>query len=898
MDFENGQPSVAEGGLTGPYDSIFDGLVLADAETRTYSDCNLSFSRMLEYRKEEIIGKSIFIFHPAASQVSVERAFEDLVARRIEVAKDIPVLTKTGRIRYFEIAANRVLFHGRPHLFAVFHDTTDRLSSENELRREEGLLRGIFDSTPAGLCLLSERSFVKVNRTLCSIFGYSEEELLGKSTRMLYPDAGEFDRVGRELYGRLASERQVSLESRLTGKDGGSIDALLCASPIDTENPGAGIALAVLDISDRKRAEATLRESESRLSEIQQLVQLGNWSWDVKTGDVEWSPEVYRIFGLDPGAFTPNIDSILALSPPEERSRGQELIRRAVESRGKGSYEQHFLRPDGSTGCYASSFQGKYGADGELMTLVGTVLDISVQKKSEEALRASEEKYRALVDNMQDAVFRCDQAGTILYASPSAARMLGCVTADSMVGLGLPRDFGLSGDDGRGVIEALGDTGKLTRYEARLRTRDDGRPVDVLMDCQFFRDRAGGVIGFECVCADVTERRRMEADRAKLEQMYLQSQRMESIGRLAGGIAHDFNNLLTAIIGNTDMAMDLLEREGKPRALLAQALKAADGAANLTKQLLAFSRKQVVELRTLDLNDAVEGIKKMVTSLLGENVEFVFTPSYSLHPVRADQGQLEQVIMNLAVNARDAMPAGGRLSISTKNASLFESDCRGLDGLKPGDYATMVVSDTGSGMTEEIMNHLFEPFFTTKAKGSGTGLGLATVYGIVKQFGGGVNVESEVGRGTTFTFYLPASPDEIAGQREAIARGESPRGSETILLVEDNAQVLEFGRDALMGLGYTVMTAFTGEEGAAIAGAYDGPIDLLVTDIILPGINGRQTAQRISKDRPAMKTIYTSGYTAEVIDTQGILEEGLNFLPKPFNARELAIKARSVLDEA
>jgi two-component system, cell cycle sensor histidine kinase and response regulator CckA len=767
----------------------------------------------------------------------------------------------------------------------------DRLRAQEALKMSEGFLRSIFDATPAGLCLLSDRVHLKVNKTFCRLTGYSEEELIGKGTRMMYPDETEYERVGRELYGRLKTEGQESTEARLKRKDGRLIDVLLSASPFNPDDLSAGTSVAILDITERKKAEIALRESEQRFSKAFRSSPAPIAITEFDTGKYLAANERYEtLVGLKAAELIGRDFRDLGIGPS-----GRAVAEITDELRRTGTVRERPAQIVTKSGARREILWSAEKIElGEREAILSIMLDVTESLKNQEALIRNQKVLQSIFEATPIGLALTVDA-VVRKANAALARILG-YQENELVGKRLEgffadaKDFKRMFDD---LTIQMRRTGSGTA-ETRL-LRKDGAGVDVTVRIGPV-DKQDSSAGYAFALLDITERKRIEAEKASLEERLLHAQKMESIGRLAGGVAHDFNNLLTAIIGNTDMAMDLLEREGKPRALLAQALKAADGAANLTKQLLAFSHKQVVELQTVDLNGVLEGIKKMIRSLASENVELEWKPFYGLCPIKADPGQIEQVAMNLAVNARDAMPAGGRLAISTRNECLDEESCRSKPGLSPGEYAALEISDTGSGMPKETMDHLFEPFFTTKAKGLGTGLGLATVYGIVKQLGGAVLVDSVVGRGSVFTCYFPVSVDAPAAFSDGSPRGDMPRGKETILIVEDNPQVLDFSRDALMGLGYTVMTAMSGEEGAAISGAYDGPIDLLLTDIILPAMNGRQTSERIAKARPGMKTIYSSGYTAEVIDKQGILEEGLNFLPKPFAARELALKVRSVLD--
>ena len=394
---------------------------------------------------------------------------------------------------------------------------------------------------------------------------------------------------------------------------------------------------------------------------------------------------------------------------------------------------------------------------------------------------------------------------------------------------------------------------------------------------------------FDGILLDITERKR-------LEEQLRHAQKMEAVGRLSGGIAHDFNNLLVPIIGYVELAMMNLAPEDKLYSHLKRVQEAAERAADLTRQILAFSRKQVLKMQMLDLNLVITDFKKMVQHLIGEDIEFETFLTSDLHRVKADRGQLEQVLMNLVVNARDAMPMGGKLTIETANVYLDESYVKKYaDTPSPGYYVMLVVSDTGCGMDTKTQQQIFEPFFTTKAQGEGTGLGLATVFGIVKQHGGNIWVYSELDKGTTFKVYLPQTPEAEQSVEIPQAEPVSLSGTETILVVEDEAMVRKLVCETLAAYGYTIIEAKNGNDGLQRISEYKEPIHLLLTDVIMPEMNGRELYKNVVTIHPAIKVLYMSGYTDNVIVHHGILEEGIDFLQKPFTVHSLTQKVRQVL---
>jgi PAS domain S-box-containing protein len=524
-------------------------------------------------------------------------------------------------------------------------------------------------------------------------------------------------------------------------------------------------------------------------------------------------------------------------------------------------------------------------------------------RAAQENLRRSEMNFRSLATNAPYGICRCDSAGELLDLNPALLALLGYSSAQELVGKHLGSlyadthhwfelaDYLRSATPFNGLIaEWKRKDGSTTVVRVSGRTvcnGDKNKSKSKSKSKNKNKDRA-----FELFAEDVTERR-------ALEQQLRQSQKMEAVGRLAGGIAHDFNNLLMVISGYSEFLLDRLGPDPALRGPAQEIAGASQRASTLTRQLLAFSRKQMLAPKILDLNGVVTENLKMLTRMIGEDIDLVMVPATALGAVRADAGQIEQVIMNLAVNARDAMPSGGKLTIETSNISLDEEYSRFHAPLKPGDYVMLAISDTGMGMDSETQSHIFEPFFTTKGP-KGTGLGLSTVYGIVKQSGGYIWVYSEPGKGTTFKIYLPRVAERVEAA-QVVAPAEpafTEPGTETILLAEDEANLRYLARQFLEKQGYKVIEAADGAVAMQIAVAHEGVIHLLLTDVIMPGMNGRELAQRISEIRPQTKILYMSGYTENVIGHNGTLDAGIRLLQKPFTLRELKSKVREVLDSS
>jgi PAS domain S-box-containing protein len=507
--------------------------------------------------------------------------------------------------------------------------------------------------------------------------------------------------------------------------------------------------------------------------------------------------------------------------------------------------------------------------------------DITQRKRAEDNLKASEDYHRTILENIGDAVFISSPEGRILDVNPRGCELTG-YRREELLGL-LIVDTYPPGDRAAGERRIENTSKGQPSVQERRLLRKDGTVLLVETNARALPD--GRMLG---TVRDVTERR-------QLEVQLRQAQKMEAIGRLAGGVAHDFNNVLTAIFGYVDLLREELPAGSSAHEDLAEVRKASERAAGLTRQLLAFSRQQVLEPIVLELNDLVEDFEKMLHRVIGEDVELRLALAEDAGNVRADPGQMQQVIMNLVVNARDAMPTGGSIVLETANADLTEQYAELHQPVRPGRYVMLAVSDSGVGMSPDIKARIFEPFFTTKEKGKGTGLGLSTVYGIVKQSGGYIWAYSEVGRGTTFKIYLPRV-DEPAEPAAKPKESGSLSGTETILLAEDDAILRPLARELLRKLGYAVLEGEDAESALAAARAHKGPIDLLVADVVMPGPSGRELARRLAEMRPQIKVLYISGYTDDAIVHHGMLEPGLHFLQKPFTPAALARKVRDVLD--
>jgi len=492
------------------------------------------------------------------------------------------------------------------------------------------------------------------------------------------------------------------------------------------------------------------------------------------------------------------------------------------------------------------------------------------------------------------ALYSINLNGTVLSWNPSAEKIFGW-TADEAVGKHLPIVPEDKQDEfselRRQIAQGDGFVGKEL-----IRRRKDGMCIHISLSVAPIRDEKGKTVGIMSAAEDITERKRAEEEREKLQAQLLQAQKMEAVGRLAGGVAHDFNNMLNVIIGYTELSLGQLKPDEALHANLVEVLSAAERSADITRQLLAFARKQTVAPKVLDLNETVEGMLKMLRRLIGEDIDLSWQPGSGLGSVNMDPSQIDQILANLCVNARDAIAGVGRLTIETANVHFDQAYCADHAGFVPGKYVMLAVSDDGCGMDRETLNNLFEPFFTTKEVGQGTGLGLATVYGIVKQNEGFINVYSEPDQGTTFKIYLPRHAEKADGLAAQPKEKIAASHGETILVVEDETTVLKLACIILEGLGYTVIAAANPAEGERLAEAHAGQIDLLITDVVMPAMNGRELSGRMHARYPGIKTLFMSGYTANVIAHHGVLDAGVHFMQKPFSRGELAKKVREALE--
>lgn len=649
----------------------------------------------------------------------------------------------------------------------------------------------------------------------------------------------------------------------------------------------AAIGSQLGQMIERKRADEALRESEARKGAILESALDCIITFDHEGHITEFNPAAERAFGYQRANALGKemVELIIPESLRETHRRGLALYHATSGGPTLGRrIELTAMRSSGAEFPVEMAIS-RISVNGKPM-FTAYIRDITEKKRAE---RVTSE-LAAVVEFSNDAIIGKTLDGMIVSWNAGAERIYG-YSADEVIGrhvfiLAAPD----RADELTETLAAVKRGDSLVNFET-IQLRKDGKRIWVSLTESPIRNEKGKITGISSIARDITERKR-------LEEQFLQSQKMEAVGRLAGGVAHDFNNILTAILGYSDILLSQMNSTNAMYSSLCEIRRAGEFAATLTHQLLAFSRRQSLQLKVLDINDAVNGIEKMIVRLIGEDIQVITVLDESIEKIKADPGQLEQVILNLAVNARDAMPKGGVITIQTSNVTLLDEDVADNSELSAGEYVKLSISDTGCGMTPDVKKHLFEPFFTTKDQGKGTGLGLATCYGIVKQCNGHILVDSTVGQGTTFQIFFPRIKDPVELAATGTKIGELPRGSETVLIVEDQEGVRVLAAHILRRLGYKVLEAVDADDARAVVQLHNSePIDLLLADVVLPNSgSGKEIADWLEAQNGNTKVLFTSGYVEETVFSQHGLDPGMAFLQKPFTPADLANRVREVIE--
>lgn len=797
----------------------------------------------------------------------------------------------------------------------------ERKNAERAVVESEAKFRAVADTAASAICIISNDRLIYVNRATEIITGYTRQELQTlRPWGIVHPEDVTVlrERVALRLKGQdLAPRSEFRIMNRAAEPHW--VDYSAAIVTFGGEN---AILVTAFDITDRKRA-------EQMQSALYRITALAGTTEDLNAlykgihaivAELMYARNFY-IALLDEDRqmieFPYFVDEIeLEPPPPQQFGRGltdyvlrtglplfadpehfEELVAAGeVESVGAPSIDWLGVplrtadKAFGILAVQSYSENIRYGiVERDILTFVSHQVARAIEsRRHQDALARSEARYRSQVQSALYGLYRSSSDGKFLDVNPALVEMLGYDSAEELLNLEIARDVYLDPTERLRLIGQAGENERISGLEARWR-RKDGRVITVRLSGRRGTHHAGDPQTFEMIAEDITERR-------QLEEQLRHSQKMEAVGRLAGGVAHDFNNLLTVIKGYSDLMLSELRHGERHRSEVEEIRRAAERAAELTRQLLAFSRKQVMEPKVIDLNSIVSTMDRLLRRLLGEDVELYVSLDPQLGAVKADPGQIEQVIMNLAVNARDAMPGGGHLTIETKNVDFDSSGSKDRNMPSPGSYAMIAVTDTGTGMDRETITHIFEPFFTTKELGKGTGLGLSTAYGIVKQSGGHVAVYSEVGRGSCFKVYLPIAAGSVIEHESRMVAPVAQAAHETILLVEDEDGVRALVKQILQKNGYVVIEARNGAEALLACEQHSGKIDLLLSDVVLAHMSGREIARQLTAKRTDLKVLFVSGYTEEAIMHNGVLEPGTAFLQKPFTPAALARKIREVLD--
>ncbi|MBM9536276.1 PAS domain S-box protein [Desulfobulbus alkaliphilus] len=856
-------------------------------ENGNFLSVNQAWMDALGYRADEVVGKNFGEFlHPDWRDHFKEnfprfKAMGEILGVEFEIRK------KDGTYVY-------VSFNGRigkdsegnfQQTYCIFQDITRQKQMEQTLIRSETKWRNVLINTPqVAISLDPEARIVFANTHFLQLVGYRRDEVLGgdwfdlfipdhcrEQVRMVFhttmqrKDTAEFSTYENEIVTRNGELRNVAWSNVLSKDTDGNV--------IDVTSLG-------IDLTERQKAMEALRESETRHRTILLTTMDGFWMVDTSGRLLEVNRTYCGMSGYsEEELLTMTIADLEASESPEAVARHMQK----VIATGGDRFESRHRRKDGSLFDVEVSVQ--YSALEQRFCFV-FIRDISAHKQAEQALRESETRFRTSFYTSPDAVsINRFEDGVFIDVNEGFVRLTG-YTRDDVLGKSSQQiNLWCNPEDRKILVKELRDKGYCENLEAEFR-RKNGLIGIGLMSARMLEWQGENHI--LSVTRDVTSNK-------QLEHQLIQAQKMESIGRLAGGVAHDFNNMLGVILGYSEMAIEQVPQDHSLQTALQGIRQAAQRSADLTRQLLSFARKQTVAPKVLDLNQTLEGMLNMLRRLIGEHIDLAWLPGEDVAPVKIDPSQVDQILANLSVNARDAIGETGRITIETGNVLFDENYLADHAEVVSGEYVLLAVSDDGCGMDKETMRHVFEPFFTSRQAGEGTGLGLATVYGIVKQNNGFINVYSEPGRGTTFKIYLPRYGSKADSPVDA-GEIEPSSGSETILLVEDEPMILEMVTLMLQRQGYQVLAAATPGEALRLSEEYAGTIRLLMTDVIMPEMNGRDLADALHRLFPNLKCLFMSVYTANVIAHHGVLDEGVQFIQKPFTMKDLGGKVRDALD--
>jgi two-component system cell cycle sensor histidine kinase/response regulator CckA len=839
---------------------------------------NPAAERLFGYSAEEALGKPMLMLFPP-DRVNEE---QEILAR----------IQKGERVEHFESV--RIRKDGSPLQVAltispirdsegritgaskIARDISAQKQAEEALRNSESQLRRFIEEAPVSVAMFDmEMRYLAASRRWVEAYGGGHCELVGLGHYDLNPDLPE---RWKELHRRgLAGENLRNDRDAWVKEDGEQHWLRWAVTPWHhSSGEIGGVMIVAEDITGQVRAEEGLRFHENLLRETGHIAKVGGWEFDVVTGNGYWTEEVARIHELAP-TTQPSKESGLAFYQGESRSKIEHAISETIERGIPYDLELELTTAKGNR-RWVRTIGHPVFEDEKVVKLRGSFQDITERRLAEDQLR----RQASLLDQAFDAVFVWERDGAITFWNQGAERMYGFSKHEA---IGRVSHELLQTSAPAGPERALQSLALKGSWAGELgHMRRDGKRI--VVESRMVQITEGDRHYVLETNRDVSEKR-------LLEEQLRQSQKMEGIGRLAGGVAHDFNNLLGVILGCAELLAEAADLS-QVRKRAEEIHKAGQRAANLTRQLLAFSRKQMLEPKIIDLNSKISEMTNMLMRLVGEDIEISTSLPANLGKVRTDPSQIEQILLNLVVNARDAMPNGGKITIETQNIDLQEAYVASHTAVLPGPYVMIAVSDSGMGIDAETLTHIFEPFFTTKL--SGTGLGLAMVYGAVKQSGGNIWVYSEPGRGTIFKIYFPRVDGSADSVGPAERNAATPKGTETILLVEDSDSLREVTKEFLQIAGYNVVEGRDGKDALQVARAHEEAIHLLLTDVVMPGMSGRELANEVKRIHPETRILFMSGYTSNAIVHRGVLDEGVSLLTKPFTRSGLTQKVREILN--
>ena len=868
-----------------------------DGLSSRFLNVNDHACRLLGYTRDELLQLRVADVH-VEDQHSSSSALMEQLTKEGRVVRERWLRTKDGRSIPVELSTQEFDLDGTRIGISHARDISERILVRERLRKSEEKFAKAFLSSPAPTVLFKPgpdgNRLIDVNEALEQHSGYRRDEVIGKTSAELRTWVDAFERAA--VWKRFLADGTIrNFETTLRRKDGEIRICLVSADWIEIDGERCVIE-TVVDITERKRAEEALRASNAAVAEAERRYrQLFNSVSDaVSVHRVEEDGTLGRFLDLNESAcrlYGYSREQLLQMEPAdliltaELPAVPKNTLRLLID--GVLTWTGTLVAKDGrhipvEVNTQVFAFDGSRSA-------ISSVRDVSQRVEAER-------RYQDIFDGALEGLYQGSVDATKMSVNPAYARMLGYESPDECVAdlIGRKRQVWMDPADRERVIAAGLEHGFVRDYECQL-VRRDGTPIWVSFNVRLIRDQEGQPLYTEGFIADISQRKLSGAENAKLAERLREAEKLESVGRLAGGVAHEFNNLLTVINGYAEFLLKELPPADPLHSYAKSIATAGKRAASLAQQLLAFGRKQIFQRRVLNLNVTVHSFTRMVHRLIGENITLVTHPDASLAHVMADSVQLEQMLVNLVLNARDAMPEGGRLEVGTENVEVDAEGAAAIDPEAPaGRYVLLTVRDTGRGMDEQTRQRAFEPFFTTKGVGEGTGLGLSTVHGIVRQSGGWILIESAVGIGTTVKVYLPGL-DEVSQPEAKVTRTATRASNGTILIVEDERAVRKFTATVLKHSGYEVLEASNGEEAIAAAELRTGQIDVLLTDVVLPGMNGKKVYDSLRALHPDLLAIFMSGYPRDVIGQSGLLDQNTLFLQKPFNADDLAERVREVL---